>query len=213
MKEYPHIQGSSKAPHEPCVAFCKYDGSNLRAEWTKKRGWYKFGSRGQMIDEKTPILGEGIVIFLEKYGDDLARILTDSKDYRNRESAIAFFEFFGSNSFAGIHVKGDPKDVVLFDVNIHKMGLLGPSEFRKNFGTLDIAEVVHEGILNEEFKQGVRDGSVRFTPQREIKNKIWEGVVCKGGSGHKLWMAKVKTDAYRIALQELFSGQWEKYFE
>lgn len=213
MKEYPHIQGSKKAPHEPCIAFCKYDGSNLRAEWTKKRGWYKFGSRTQMIDEKTPNLGEGIAVFQAKYGDALAKVLTDSKDYRNRESAIAFFEFFGGHSFAGIHVAGDPKDVILFDMNIHKLGILGPAEFRSSFGHLDIPEIVYEGNLNEEFKESVRTGAIGFTSQRQIKNKIWEGVVCKGGSGHKLWMAKVKTDAYRQALQELFSGQWEKYFE
>lgn len=213
MKEYPHIQGSSKAPSEHCVAFCKYDGSNLRAEWSRKRGWYKFGSRTQMIDLNHPVFGNGISIFLSKYGESLEKILIENKDYRNRESAIAFFEFLGNQSFAGIHVESDPKDVILFDINIHKLGILGPTEFRKHFGHLDIPEVVYEGNLNEIFKESIRTGSIGFSSDRKIKNRIWEGVVCKGGSGHKLWMAKIKTDEYKKALQELFSGDWNKYFE
>ena len=213
MKEYPHIQGSKKAPHLPCVAFCKYDGSNLRVEWTKKRGWYKFGSRTQMIEASSPILGEGIGIFLSKYGEQLAKIFTDTKEYRNRESVIAFFEFFGCKSFAGVHVSEDPKDVILFDINIHKMGILSPKEFRDNFGHLDIPEVVYEGNLNEELKERIRLGNIKLETKRTIKNNIWEGVVCKGGSGHQLWMAKIKTDAYRRALQELYAGEWEKFFE
>lgn len=27
MKSYPSIPGPSKAPHEPCIAFVKYDGT------------------------------------------------------------------------------------------------------------------------------------------------------------------------------------------
>jgi hypothetical protein len=50
MYRYPEIDGPSKAPHEHCLAFDKLDGSNMRFEWSPKRGWYKFGSRGQLID-------------------------------------------------------------------------------------------------------------------------------------------------------------------
>jgi len=42
---------------EYSYSFIKYDGSNLRFCWNRKRGWYKFGSRNVMIDKNTPILG------------------------------------------------------------------------------------------------------------------------------------------------------------
>ena len=71
MKTYPSIDGLAKAPHKPCYTFVKYDGSNLRFEWSKKRGWYKFGTRKTMIDQNTPVFGSAIPMFLEKYGDGL----------------------------------------------------------------------------------------------------------------------------------------------
>ncbi len=41
MLAYPEIPGPAKAPlGRPCIAFAKYDGSNLRFEWTPKRGWH-----------------------------------------------------------------------------------------------------------------------------------------------------------------------------
>lgn len=56
MQQYPSILGSSKAPlGEPCIAFVKYDGSNLRWEWSPKRGWNKYGTRTQLFNETTPI--------------------------------------------------------------------------------------------------------------------------------------------------------------
>jgi hypothetical protein len=38
MQQYPSIDGSGKAPlGVPCIAFYKYDGSNLRWEWSPKQ--------------------------------------------------------------------------------------------------------------------------------------------------------------------------------
>ena len=51
MKQYPKILYFDQAPiNEQCYAFDKIDGSNFRAEWSKKRGWYKFGTRNTMIN-------------------------------------------------------------------------------------------------------------------------------------------------------------------
>ena len=213
MKDYPHINGSSKAPHEPCVAFCKYDGSNLRFEWSKKRGFYKFGTRTRLFDKNDPVFGEGIDLFLNKYSEDLSKIFTDNKDYRNRGEAIAFCEFFGNKSFAGLHVKEDPKTVILFDINIYKMGILGPKEFLENFGHLDVAEVVSYTNLNQEFINDIREGKIQFESKKPIKNPVWEGVVCKSGKSHGLWMVKIKTNAYRDALKNHYATDWLKYWE
>ena len=44
MKEYPKIPNSKDFPLGQCITFEKYDGSNIRAEWTKKKGFHKFGT-------------------------------------------------------------------------------------------------------------------------------------------------------------------------
>ena len=75
MKSYPSIPALSKSKLGfNGIAFDKLDGSNIRFEWSKKRGWYKFGSRNNMIDVKNEQLGNSINIFLSKYGDDLERV-------------------------------------------------------------------------------------------------------------------------------------------
>jgi len=57
MKQYPKILYFDQAPlNEQCYAFNKIDGSNFRAEWSKKRGWYKFGTRNTMINSMDIIL-------------------------------------------------------------------------------------------------------------------------------------------------------------
>ena len=70
MLQYPSILGVKKMPlGHKCYAFYKYDGSNLRFEWSPKKGWNKFGSRTQMIDRNHPTFGKGIDLFMDEMGD------------------------------------------------------------------------------------------------------------------------------------------------
>ena len=200
MKEYPSILGSKGAPELPCIAFYKLDGSNLRFEWSRKTGFYKFGTRRRLFDKSDAEYGCAIEIFNKKYGEDLSKIF---RDKYKAEKAMAFGEFFGPQSFAGQHVLDDPKDVVLFDINIHKKGILGPEEFIKNFGHLHTPVVIYEGPLTEEFIQDVR----------QSKYLINEGVVAKGGQGHNLWMRKIKTLDYLKRLQKLYENTWQELWE
>ena len=214
MKSYPSIDGTSKAPHEPCIAFVKYDGSNFRAEWSLKRGWYKYGLRKRMVDETDPIYGRAIPIFLNKYGDGLIQVFKKSKMFRSVRSVTVFGEFFGSKTFSGAHRPWDKQwDVVLFDVNPHKKGFISPKEFLDEFGHLNVAEEVYRGNLNKPFIDGVRNSTIDFESKYAIKTEVAEGVICKGGSGHNLWMAKIKSLAYKEALKERYEGDWEKYWE
>lgn len=203
MKEYWSIPHSSKAPREYCYAFYKHDGSNLRFEWNKKRGWNKFGTRRQLFDKSHPVFGSAINTFMEKYSEDVTRILKDT--YRNIESAITYCEFEGPNSFAGQHDSNEIQDLIMFDVNVHKKGIIDPSDFLKLFGNLHIPELVYEGKLNEPFIQAVRSNT--------LETKLNEGVICKGGSGHKLWMCKIKTLSYLDSLKKAKGDDWEKYWE
>lgn len=203
MKEYISIPSSSKAPRDYCYAFYKYDGSNLRFEWSKKKGFYKFGTRHQLFDRSHEVFGDAIDIFLNKYSEDLSRIFVDQ--YRNLESAISYCEYLGPNSFAGLHVKEEPKDIILFDVNIHKQGLMEPKLFLKVFSRIHTAELVYEGNLNDPFIDAVRNNKLSID--------LNEGVICKGGSGHKLWMCKIKTLHYLEKLKVIKKDKWMEFWE
>jgi len=199
MEQYPTIEGSSKAPlGKQCIAFYKYDGSNLRWEWNPKKGWFKFGTRRELFDHTSEIYGEAIPLFMSTMADDIVRRV---KDYeRNCQRITAFTEFFGPNSFAGVHVLGEPKQLKLFDVYLFKRGLLNPRQFQKSFGDLSYsAEVVYEGHLNRQFIEDVRAS----------RYPVWEGVICKGDD----FMVKVKTDAYFRKLREVYPQRWNQFWE
>lgn len=199
MKSYWEIPGPSKAPSSHCIAFYKYDGSNIRSEWSRKTGWSKFGSRNCLLDKDHPFLGDAIEIFRQTYAEPLTKLFKESKYFRGIEGATAFCEFFGPKSFAGVHFPDDPKELVLFDLNILKKGFMLPRDFARILGDagIKIAQVIYEGNFGVQFIRDVMDG----------KYPVYEGVVAKGviegkkkNPQHGLWMAKVKT---RMWLDEL----------
>lgn len=199
MIQYPSIEGSAKAPlGKPCIAFYKYDGSNLRFEWSPKQGWHKFGSRTQLIDQKDPVLGPAIPFFLNGMADEVTQRC--KKFERGIQRVTAFAEWFGPNSFAGQHVPGDKMDLRLIDVSLYKRGFMRPRDFVRTFADLpEMAQVVYEGNLNKEFIAAVRKGLF----------PVWEGVVAKGDD----FMVKIKTDAYFKKLNEVYGTQYRNYWE
>jgi hypothetical protein len=217
MKEYPSIPSaedllarSDDYLGRPFVAFEKLDGSNIRAEWDRKNGWHRFGSRRRLLGASQPLLGQAIQLILDGYGAGLARAFTDDPALRDTREVTAYFEFLGPHSFAGRHdpeslgvPANEPFRVVLLDVNLHRRGLVSAEQFIERFGHLGIPRVVHRGELTREFIADVRAG--RFG--------TGEGVVCKGGEGHRRWMAKVKTDAYLRRLRAFFQDDWRLYWE
>ena len=139
---------------------------------------------------------------MDNYAEDIIKILKDK--YRNQTKATVFMEFFGANSFAGLHDPSDEKDLKLFDIHIHRKGILGPREFTKNFGhLLFVSEIVYEGNLNKQLIADVREGKLDLN----------EGLVCKGGDGHKLWMVKIKTNDYKKRLVAKLGGEWKAHWE
>ena len=44
MLHYPKMPDSRRAPGGPCIAFEKYDGTNLHWEWDRDFGWHSFGA-------------------------------------------------------------------------------------------------------------------------------------------------------------------------
>jgi hypothetical protein len=202
MKQYPSIEYWNHGVFgETCYAFDKLDGSNLRFEFSKKRGWYKFGTRNCMIDENNEQFGAGVKLFLKKYGDNLENLFTKHKDFRNILSIVVFAEYFGPNSFAGWHdpedLKNDKMDIVLFDVNLYKKGFMPPNDFIKNFQEYGIPEVVYYGNYNQQFVLDVK----------ENKFNLKEGVVVKQERKNQIWMCKIKTNQWLDKVKNRFGNE------
>ena len=160
-------------------AFDKLDGQNFRAECNFKRGFYKFGSRTQMVNEKDELFGDAVRLFMNKYSDGLMDVF--SKKYGKDKFAkfTVFCEYHGENSFAGKHVDTDKMDIVLFDVNIYKKGLVLPEKFIDEFGHLGIPNLIYKGELTEEFIEDIKSN----------KFNLKEGVVAKNSEA----IVKIKT--------------------
>ncbi len=192
MKHYPSIPRFSDCPQDylgrPCIAFEKPDGSNIRAEWSKKQGWYKFGTRKTMIGGDSMFKQAADLVCAT--GDTIPTLLGHPKF-----PFVAFFEFLGDGSFAGFHVEDD-KRIVLLDVSIYKRGMITPDEFTSVFPNRMIAgnksvfttpKVVFKGVLTQEFVDNVRSGKIGS----------FEGAVIKGTDDKgRPWMAKVKSEAW-----------------
>lgn len=214
MTEYPTIINSSKAPRGNCVAFVKYDGSNFRAKYTQKQGFNLYGSRHELIDESSQFLGEAVTIFKRDYQSALTEKFKKDKDLRNHREIVVYGEFFGPQSFAGIHQPNDPKELVIFDVLVgHKNHwFYTPLNFIQEFQTIvKIPPVLYMGNMNDQLIEQVRTGF--YTPEfhkvTDNKFKLFEGVVCKGTQTRgdyrgKVWMCKIKTNEYFQALR----GKW-----
>lgn len=169
--------------------FGKLDGSQIRADWSVKRGFYKFGTRKAMIGSEAHIFleAEGLI---RRHESAIGAILRSRKWAR----ATLFFEFHGPSSFAGEHL-AEPHTVTLFDVAGPK-GIVHPGDFIRTFPlAMPTAPLLHYGLVDEEFFATVRAGTLAGMPP--------EGVVCKGPpttSGHPE-MFKVKTDAWIARVQ------------
>jgi len=201
LKSYPTIryfQQSDVGKH--IVAFQKIDGSNIRAEWNRKRGFYKFGSRTRLISESDVPLGESIGLIKEQE-KDINNILLSTKI----DSAICFFEFHGEHSKFGQH-HTEPHQCSFIDISFYKKGFLIPEQFVELFSKT--APVLYQGPLTDDFVQSVKDGTLEGLGS--------EGVVCKGSLDKKTgqpFMVKLKRQSWFDELKEFCGGDERKFKE
>tara|TARA_R110002110_G_scaffold114061_9_gene282817 strand:+ start:931 stop:1542 length:612 start_codon:yes stop_codon:yes gene_type:complete len=201
MKTYPKI--SAEISFLKIYAFDKLDGSNIRAEWSRKRGFYKFGTRHRMLGEDDKTFGEAIGLIQDKYSKDISDIMKKARF----DKGVFFFEFFGESSEFGWHDEIETHDVVLFDANIAKKGMFPPKEFLKLFGNLDTAALLYTGNPNNIFLEKVRNGT--------LPGMTFEGVVCKAKHPKKpgVLMFKVKSLDWYTALRGKCAGDESLYKE
>lgn len=201
---YPKIPENSDKFHGKCIAFEKYDGTNLHWKWNLQDGWFLFGTRRTQfifnrygIDEFTKIhseLANAPHVFNEQFRDRLTAFFCQNTAYRNSEMTV-FTEFLGPNSFAGGHseedVINDDQDLVMIDVAIYGK-IIPPEKFREDFLDFPIARVVYTGKYSGQFAEDVRKG----------KYNVNEGVVVKGIVDGQIFMTKVKTKDYLKRLEK-----------
>jgi len=205
MKQYPSISRDIQYGG-PYYVFDKVDGSNIRAEWSKKQGFYKFGSRKVLLGEKgateqQTLLGESIDL-IKNLSDTFGKIFRDER----WQQVVCFFEFLGANSFAGFH-HNEPHKVVLIDLHIHKQGIIDAREFLRIFdGTVETAKLLHQGNFNKELETQIRSGT--------LEGMGFEGVVAKAPP-QKKWemptMFKVKNQAWIDRVKALHGDKAEQY--
>lgn len=213
---YPKMPGSDKSPAGRCIAFEKYDGTNIHFDWDREFGWHSFGTRRDEFHfapegiaafaKRHPQLSEAPAIFNRTMAQPLTDVFAENANDTALQDAQVFLEFFGPNSFAGSHQSGDEMELKLFDVWIGGVdaGFVCPEQFVADFGHLNAARAIYRGKLTGKFADDVRAG--RFD--------VAEGVVCKGClGGSQVWMVKIKTHAYMERLKLSFGKKWDHYWE
>jgi len=204
MKSYNTIPYYGDYWNIPVIGFDKLDGSNIRSEWSKKRGFYKFGTRNVMIDENSEQFGMAVKIFKEKYNDSLSSIFT-SKEYRNIQSFVCFAEFVGSKPCFGQHdFENDTFDTILFDISQYKKGFVPPRQFINDFGNIGIPRIVYDGNLNMDLIKRVKSNEFGLS----------EGIIAKGLITNKkgndnLYYCKIKTDDWFNRLRNKSPKEYE----
>lgn len=192
MKQYPTIP---KKPAGNCTSFWvfdKLDGSNIRAEWSVKRGFFKFGTRKRLLGSD-----QGVLAVAQGLADKEEKQFRSIFSHNKIEKAVCFFEFWGPKSFAGSHVANDSHRLTLIDVDVYKQGMMSPSGFLDLFhsSSIDIPAFLHHGPIDDNFRNLVKTS--------RLPGMTYEGVVCKAWSKRKrtVEMFKIKSDAWISAVK------------
>jgi len=189
MKHYPSI---SKEP--------RFDGSCIRAEYSPKKGFSKFGSRKVLIGEDA--LLAGAIPLIQEHEEALGRIFLIEK----YERVICFFEYWGEQSFAGQHVAGDQMNCTLIDIDVFKRGQIDPRDFEKLFGHLpNVAPCLASSFTGSD---------AALVKTGDYPGQTFEGVVVKVPAT-KRWqlpfMFKSKSTAWIDKVKALHGANAEKF--
>ena len=210
MKSYPSIRtigthlidSGRKLPFdlskEDWLGFDKLDGSLIRAEWDFKKGYWKFGRKAGLLDDSNPVLKEAPPLIEEEY----AFLDTVFRDF-GWIRVVAFFEFRGKNSFAGVH-EDEKHTVSLIDLAIPRKGLVDP----KDLAIMDVVggpRVVHRGPITSKDIYRIHEG--------KAQRVSFEGVVFKRNNRKGIReMFKTKSKAWYEKLKQK-CGKNDKLFE
>ena len=200
MKDYPSIPhlSASGLLGQSFHTFAKVDGSCLRAQWNPRSGFYKFGTRTQLLSPSDPMFAPAIPLF----HDTMATILDFIARKQRWTDLVVFMEYAGEHSFAGSHISDDPKALYLLDVAAHKQGIMGPVRFLELFDALPRPNYLGYLPWDATFVAAVSEGT--------LPGMSFEGVVGKAGERHQLRFVKTKSRAWINAVRSRYSPEQAK---
>jgi hypothetical protein len=205
---YPKITDTKNCPLKQCIAFEKYDGTNIHWTLVPQYGWMDYGTRR----DRFPITNKGARQFdlahpelagVDKIWDQNNKLQFYLMDnYVSANEIIVFTEYFGPNSFAGTHQSQDKMELVIIDVQVDGK-IIPPEKLIADFKDFNVARVVFRGKYTGQLFNDVRNG----------KYDVKEGVVVKGVIDKEVRMVKIKTNAYLERLKNRFGDTWSEYWE
>lgn len=207
---YPKIPDTLDCPLRQCIAFEKYDGTNIHWTFMPQEGWQDYGTRRDRYSINTT----GVRAFEEAHPElagvhklwdqdsKLEDFFNSNPKYNTAKEIIVFTEYFGPNSFAGQHNPKDEKQLVIFDIEVDGK-IIPPEEFVEDFKQFNIAKIVYQGKFSGQLFVDVRKG----------KLNVKEGIVVKGMVSGQIYMAKIKTEAYMERLKKEYKDNWKEYWE
>jgi len=183
MQQYPSI-GKGIIQDVDYYIFDKLDGSNIRVEYSLKKGFDKFGTRKKLMSDDSGILNQSkeLIMGYEKAVYDIFK--------KHRwENGTLFFEFHGPNSFAGFHDETDTFKVSLIDAHIGRIGYLPPKEYIKAFdGSVEMSDFLLISKFNRTMIEKIKTGT--------LDGVTFEGVIGKAVVRNKIVRCKVKNQAW-----------------
>jgi hypothetical protein len=179
MQQYPSIDKKIIKDLDYYI-FDKLDGSNIRVEFSLKKGFDKFGTRHKLMSDESGILNlsKDLIFNYEKVTHDIFK--------KNKwQSGTLFFEFFGKKSFAGFHEENDDFKVCLIDAHITKLGYLNPKDYIRTFDDyIEMSTFLKIGKFNKTLIEQIKNG--------ELEGFSFEGVIGKAFLKNKHIRVKVK---------------------
>ena len=196
----------------------KLDGQNFCAKYSpKQKEFNMFGSKTQNVDETSEQFGNTVRYFKENMAEKIKNIIFQNSKkgdvFNSVEEITIFCEWYGENSFSGVHQEGDELKLCLIDVFLKKKGYIEPKIFYKLFEdqNIEIPELIYKGKLTKDFINSIVNNN--WTKSNCQYPTVKEGVVCKRSTlmkGQKLPKVKVKTKWWLDKLTELYPDRWKE---
>ena len=198
MKQYPEIPrstGTSFMELPGAYIFDKLDGRHVRVEWSKKRGFYKYGTRHHLFDHTDPDYAPAITHVGKYFAEKLERIFVDNR----WESVVAFFELWQDHSLGGTFNTNEIFHLTLLDVSPYKMGLMKPKQFVEMFeDVVDTPKLLSVENWNRHLIEAIR--------MNELPGITFEGAVGKSWVHNSVVMSKAKTQQWRDAIMDKYGA-------
>lgn len=226
MKHYDSIENikyDGSLLGEVIYAYNKLDGQNFCVKYIPKTNTFaQFGSRTRTVDETDDQFGNAVKWFKEScYPQVLSQIVKENSKkkglFNGVEEVTFFFEWYGDNSFAGVHSPSDELKLALIDVFLKKKGYIEAKPLEELFYSnpnIIHPELIYKGKLTKEFIQSIQEND--WTKENCKYPQVKEGVVCRRTTlmkGQRLPKTKFKTIWWITKLHELYSEEECKRLE